>query len=57
MKDLPNNLLKKADKQPKFKEQKQHDVSKQDITFYSKNPSKIWKDIAISEVKNNGKIA
>jgi len=31
-------------------------VSKKDINYYSKNPSKIWKDIAIREVKKNGKI-
>ena len=31
-------------------------VSRNDISFYSKNPSKIWDDISIKEVKNNGKI-
>jgi len=31
-------------------------VSKTDIHYYSKNPNKIWKDIAIAPVKKNGKI-
>jgi general secretion pathway protein C len=34
----------------------QKSVSREDINYYSKNPSQIWKDIAISEVKKNGKI-
>lgn len=33
-----------------------HEVSKKDINYYSKNPAQIWKEIAISEVKKNGKI-
>ena len=31
-------------------------VTKNDIYYYSKNPSKIWKDIAIGPVKKRGKI-
>ena len=31
-------------------------VTRSDIKYYSKNPSKIWKDIAISPLKKNGKI-
>ena len=31
-------------------------VSKKDIEIYTKNPSKIWKDISISEVKDGKKI-
>ena len=31
-------------------------VAKRDINYYAKNPNKIWKDIAINEVKKNGKI-
>ncbi len=31
-------------------------VSKKDITYYSKNPKQIWKDISISEVKDGKKI-
>ncbi|MDF1883050.1 hypothetical protein JHD49_03775 [Sulfurimonas sp. SAG-AH-194-C21] len=34
----------------------EHIVTKQDIKNYSKNPSKIWKDIAISPFKKDGKI-
>jgi len=34
----------------------EYKVSKQDINYYSKNPSQIWKDIAISEVRKHGKI-
>ena len=33
------------------------EVSKTDIDYYSKNPKEIWKNIAISEVRKNGKIA
>ena len=32
-------------------------VSKKDITYYSKHPTKIWKDIGIQEIKKDGKIA
>jgi len=32
------------------------DVSRTDISFYAKNPKQLWKDIAISEVKNGKKI-
>ncbi len=31
-------------------------VSRSDISYYSKNPKAIWKDISIREVKKNGKI-
>lgn len=31
-------------------------VTRSDIKYYSRNPSQIWKDIAISPVKRNGKI-
>ncbi len=31
-------------------------VTRSDIKYYSKNPSKIWKDIAIFPVKRNGRI-
>jgi len=31
-------------------------VQRKDILYYSKNPSQIWRDIAISEVKKDGKI-
>ena len=31
-------------------------VSRSDINFYAKNPSQIWKDISINEVKNGNKI-
>lgn len=34
----------------------EHIVTKQDIHNYSKNPSKIWKDIAISPLKKAGRI-
>jgi len=34
----------------------EHSVSKEDIHYYSKNPSKIWKDIAIDPLKKDGKI-
>lgn len=34
----------------------QHNVSRDDIKTYSKDPESIWKDIAIEEVKSNNKI-
>ncbi len=34
-----------------------HNVSREDIKIYSKDPESIWKDIAIEEVKNNNKIS
>ena len=34
----------------------EHEVTRADIKHYSKNPSKIWKDISISPVKKNKKI-
>jgi len=34
----------------------QRSVSKEDIKTYSKDPSKIWKDIAIAPLKKSGKI-
>ena len=37
-------------------EDAEYAVKKSDINYYSKNPSKIWKDIAISPLKRNGKI-
>jgi type II secretion system protein C len=37
-------------------EQESKAVSKTDIDYYSKNPKEIWKNIAISEVRKNGKI-
>lgn len=33
-----------------------HDVSRQDIRYYEKNPDQIWKDISIMERKNGNKI-
>ncbi len=38
------------------KEGNEYSVDKNDINYYSQNPSQIWRDIAISEVKRNGKI-
>ncbi len=43
-------------KQQNSADMNEHSVSKQDINFYSKDPSRIWKDIAIDPVKKNGKI-
>jgi len=34
----------------------EYSVNKNDIKYYSRNPSQIWRDIAISEVRKNGKI-
>jgi general secretion pathway protein C len=34
----------------------EYKVKKQDISYYAKHPSKIWRDIAIDEVKKDGKI-
>ena len=34
----------------------QKTVTRDDISFYSKNPKEIWKEISIIEVKENGKI-
>jgi len=34
----------------------EYSVSKSDINYYSKNPSQIWRDIAISEVRRGGRI-
>ena len=34
----------------------QKDVSRNDISFYAKNPKQIWRDISIVEVKKAGKI-
>jgi general secretion pathway protein C len=34
----------------------EYKVKKQDINYYAKHPSKIWRDIAIDEVKKDGKI-
>ncbi len=31
-------------------------VSRSDISYYSKNPKEIWKDISITEIKEHGKI-
>jgi len=33
-----------------------HTISQEQMNFYIKNPDRLWKDIAINEVKNNGKI-
>lgn len=55
-KKLPANTLQKVKKSAVNASASQHDVKKSDITYYSKNPSQIWKDIAIREVKVNGKI-
>lgn len=33
-----------------------HDVKRNDITYYSKNPKEMWKDISIKEVKNGKNI-
>jgi general secretion pathway protein C len=33
-----------------------HTVKRKDINFYIKNPTKIWRDIAIVELKRDGKI-
>jgi general secretion pathway protein C len=35
----------------------EYSVSKNDIRYYSQHPTQIWRDIAISEIKKNGKIA
>jgi len=35
---------------------KPREVTRNDITYYAKNPRKIWKDISIREVKKKGKI-
>ena len=32
------------------------DVSRQDISYYAKNPKQIWKDISIKEIRNGRKI-
>ncbi len=32
------------------------DVTRADIAYYAKNPKKIWKDISIREIKENGRI-
>jgi type II secretion system protein C len=34
-----------------------HNVSRQDIKYYEKNPDKIWKDISIMELKDGKKLA
>ena len=56
---LEDKKVSQAIKRVKHKKSAQvdeHIVTKQDIHSYSKNPSKIWKDIAISPLKKSGKI-
>ena len=48
--------VKRVSKKSASSELSEQSVSKKDIEFYSKNPSKIWKDISINPLKENGKI-
>jgi general secretion pathway protein C len=38
-------------------DEKSIEVSRNEIKFYEKNPSQIWHDISIDEIKKNGKIS
>lgn len=49
-------ITKVANKTGTMEDTTQRSVSKEDIKTYSKDPSKIWKDIAIAPLKKNGKI-
>jgi len=45
-----------ADVQADDEEVTEKNVSREDISFYAKNPKQLWKDIAIKEVKKGKKI-
>jgi len=51
-----NNAITKVKKNVYHGEDMQREVNRQDIEYFAKNPTKIWKDISIVEVKEGKKL-
>ncbi len=54
-KSKKNNMITKV-KKTMAHDETQREVTRQDIDYFAKNPSQIWKDISIVEVKNGKKL-